>query len=89
MFCSAPQIKGLQQQRARIDASAGEGLAAVCKLLSGLALFRKYEGFQRADKLVKTILTCCFPLALEQCLEAANDPPELCLVSLHFREASA
>ena len=55
VFRVAPYLVGFQQQGACV---AGKRLAAVRELVFGAADFRKGEGLQRPDKLVKTILAC-------------------------------
>ena len=74
MFCVAPHLEGFQQQGACVVARAGKGLAAVRELCFSFADFRKDEGFQRPNKLVKTILGRFFFESLEQGIQATNDP---------------
>ena len=69
---SAPHLEGFQQQGVCVVARAGKGLPAVRELVCSLTDFRKDEGFQRPNKLVKTSKSGSAPgLTLFSCLRTS------------------
>ena len=72
MFCVL-RISKASNNRAHVSvARAGKGLAAVRELCFSFADFRKDEGVQRPNKLVKTILACFFFESLKQGIQATE-----------------